>query len=496
MPYKVSVNVGGTWKTVNKIYVNINGTWQEVDRGYVNVSGIDKLSHAPEYSITASVGSGSGSISPSGVTTKYSHESQAYTITPLNSYWIVSSLVIDGVSVSPVSPYTFSGLQGNHTIVANFARRSDYYINSSITSGSGTISPVGTSIRCNLAENKTFTITPTLGHKITQITIDGVDTNPSITEGSSSSYTFTNIMDNHTIAVTFAQIPHFHITTTSIGSGSIDPSDPTGTIEYLPSTSKVCTITPSANYYISSLVIDGIGVTPPITGATTYTFSNILQHHTIVATFSAIPQYTITSSVGTSSGTITPLGITTKYRGESQTYTITPTDHYKIVSVYVDGVNVGAVTTYTFTNLQTNHTIIVNFVDIELFTVTASVAAGSFYIVTFDWGWNWTPYNPNLFFYYGQPAGVSVYKSGVNEVERGGSVSFNITPSQDVWQPFIAGDKDGVNYPSISGAICHFEIEYLLIDGVRISPTSVYTFSNVQANHTIVAYGMMYYDDY
>lgn len=40
------VNVGGTWRTVQREYVNVNGTWRLVQREYVNVNGTWRFSWA------------------------------------------------------------------------------------------------------------------------------------------------------------------------------------------------------------------------------------------------------------------------------------------------------------------------------------------------------------------------------------------------------------------------------------------------------------------
>ena len=66
--------------------------------------------------------------------------------------------------------------------------------------------------------------------------------------------------------------------------------------------------------------------------------------------------YTITASVDTG-GSITPSGATTVLEGGLQTYTISANSGYKIKDVKVDGVSQGAITTYTFNNVTSNHTI-------------------------------------------------------------------------------------------------------------------------------------------
>lgn len=61
-------------------------------------------------------------------------------------------------------------------------------------------------------------------------------------------------------------------------------------------------------------------------------------------------------------GSISPSGNVTVAQGASQTFTITPNSGYAVGSVTVDGVNVGAVTTYTFSNVQAGHNITASFV--------------------------------------------------------------------------------------------------------------------------------------
>ena len=47
--------------------------------------------------------------------------------------------------------------------------------------------------------------------------------------------------------------------------------------------------------------------------------------------------------------------------GGSQTFTVTPDAGHHVLDVVVDGSSVGAVTSYTFTNVTTNHTIAASF---------------------------------------------------------------------------------------------------------------------------------------
>jgi hypothetical protein len=70
--------------------------------------------------------------------------------------------------------------------------------------------------------------------------------------------------------------------------------------------------------------------------------------------------FTITASAG-SGGTIFPSGSVQIASGGSQTFTITPSNGYEVNSTLVDGTNMGALTTYTFSNVAADHTISASF---------------------------------------------------------------------------------------------------------------------------------------
>jgi len=142
--------------------------------------------------------------------------------------------------------------------------------------------------------------------------------------------------------------------------------------------------------------------------------------------------YTITASAG-SGGSISPSGTVTINYGDSKTFTITPDKGYKISDVKVDGKSVGAVSTYTFENVTSDHTIEATFA-INTYTITASAGSGG-----------------------------SISPSGAVTVKSGDSATFTITPN--------------------SGYV----ISDVKVDGKSVGVVTSYTFTNVTANHTIEA---------
>lgn len=85
--------------------------------------------------------------------------------------------------------------------------------------------------------------------------------------------------------------------------------------------------------------------------------------------------YTLTASAG-SGGSITPSGSIAISQGLNQTFTISPTTGYKIAGVTVDGASVGAVSSYTFSAVTSNHTIQASFTSASAGTVVAAINSG------------------------------------------------------------------------------------------------------------------------
>ncbi len=81
---------------------------------------------------------------------------------------------------------------------------------------------------------------------------------------------------------------------------------------------------------------------------------------TVTQEGSSTTTYTITASAGTG-GTISPSGTVTVNRNANRSFTITPNTGYSVDRVTVDGSSVGAISTYTFSNVTANHAISASF---------------------------------------------------------------------------------------------------------------------------------------
>ena len=109
---------------------------------------------------------------------------------------------------------------------------------------------------------------------------------------------------------------------------------------------------------VSSTSINSLSFTlPNVTGEYYYSVSLSTDKKEIEITPN---EYNIVATAETG-GSITPSGIIKVTEGGSQTFTISPANGYAISSVLVDSVSIGAVNTYTFSNVTNNHTIVAKF---------------------------------------------------------------------------------------------------------------------------------------
>ena len=118
---------------------------------------------------------------------------------------------------------------------------------------------------------------------------------------------------------------------------------------------------PSGQQFKEWEVVSGTITLASSTSETT-TFTMPTEAVSVKANYEAIPVtgYTITATAG-ANGSITPSGAVGVAAGGSQTFTISPSSGYVIDTLKVDGLEVTATTSYTFSDVKANHTIEVTF---------------------------------------------------------------------------------------------------------------------------------------
>ena len=156
--------------------------------------------------------------------------------------------------------------------------------------------------------------------------------------------------------------------------------------------------------------------------------------------------YTITATYGTG-GSIDPEGEISLVEGTNQLFTIIPDEGFEIDNVLINGTSVGAVSAYTFTDIQQNHTIEASFVQIaQPITPVTTPSPTPKYTITATSG-----------------KGGSIDPAGAIKVDKGNSQVFAIAPDES------------------------FLIYDVLVDGESVGAVGEYTFENILQDHVIEA---------
>jgi len=307
----------------------------------------------------------------------------------------------------------------------------------------GSITPSGNvSVPCEW--NQQFTITPDLCHTIRDVVIDENQPNAQHL-GPVSGYTFINVQYDQTIDAYF-DLKQYQIASSADAGGTIDPL---GISVVDCSSDKRYTITAEFCFNITDFIINGTVHLGPQASPFTYTFTNVTSDQSIHAVF-ARKTFPINATAGFG-GNITPNGTIMVPCGSDQSFSITNLTCWNISNVLVDGSSRGPIRSYTFTNVTEPHTMSASFVQRGPFNITSSA-------VYLDVG-SYTPI----------PVTGKIKPEGITSVQCGGSQSYSMVPS------FEIGKQE-------------YFLAELLIDGRLSSAINPYTFTNVQEDHTIVAY--------
>ena len=196
------------------------------------------------------------------------------------------------------------------------------------------------------------------------------------------------------VSMLFAQQAHAQATAQATVAWNADTGQVAGYDVYYGSSSGKYTTTLNAGN-TTSATLTNLSAQTYYIAVTAYNSSNTQSGYSPELVVDSL-----TASAG-SGGTISPSGTFFQTQGGSQTFTISPSSGYTTASVLVDGTSVGAVSSYTFSNIAANHTISATF-----------TAGAANYTITASAGANGTI----------SPSGAVSVNSGANE-------SFTVTPS-------------------------------------------------------------------
>jgi len=159
--------------------------------------------------------------------------------------------------------YTIPASSLTHTIIASAGT-------------GGTISPAG-SLSVSGGSDHSFTISPSSGYSIEDVKVDGSSV------GAVSSYTFTNIDKDHSIAATFSPVAA-EVYTIAASAGANGAITPSGNVSVTSGGSQNFAMTADSGYQIADVVVNGNSV-----GAvSTYAFENVRSDQTIHVSFAAL----------------------------------------------------------------------------------------------------------------------------------------------------------------------------------------------------------------
>ena len=547
------------------------------------------------YNIVASAGA-NGTISPVGTTTRCYHESVAYTLTADQGF-VISELFIDEVSV-PIPAnniYTFTLIDANHTINVTFEPCPTYDINYTIVGGGalvydnteytdaagtimicqhsdpefdfvpdfgweiqavyidgnlnnlaasghfmfnnlsqdhdiqivfklidytitatsgpyGTIAPIG-NVLVPHGTNKQFDFIPATGYEVNQVFVDNVE-NPAA--AAAGYYTFTNVMENHTIHVTYKKITLvIHLSWTEggelmpYGGATYVPTGThTGDVYVTYNDIQMISFAPEEGYKVSMVYVNGEPY-PNAIPIGSYTFYYITEESWLHVTFEKLT-YPITSKVY-GNGMINPLGTTYVTHGANKTYTFYALPGHEIANVFIDGIDneiAIATGTHTFENVTSSHTIDVVVVPLT-FTITATAGEGGFITPN---GEITVSYGDFQFFTFAAASGYEIDQVLVDGVhneaalQNGGYAFLNIDADHTITieckllrfkVESVAGpngtiDPEGIvelNYgEDVTYTIIAdegYKISYVLVNGNNMGEIDTYTFAAIDADGTI-----------
>lgn len=280
-------------------------------------------------------------LTQSPMTVNYG-ENVTLTFVPEANYE-VSNVVVDGQSVGAVTSYQFVNINASHNVVVSFAATM-YTLTATSNVPSCTITPATTNVQAG--SNVNYTLNAAAGYHLLNVIANG----QAVVVAANNTFTIENVQSDYSINANFA--PDFvTVTVQQPAHATITPG--TQTVAYGATPSFV--IMPEAGYNVATVTANGQPVSVTYNnGIGNFTLDPVTDSTTVTATTS-IKTFTITV-VNNAHGTIAPATQTVNY-GANQTFTITADQYYVISDVKVDGASRGAISSYTFNNVTTNHTI-------------------------------------------------------------------------------------------------------------------------------------------
>lgn len=283
--------------------------------------------------------SNGGTVSGGGSVTK--GDNITLTASPYSGYQFVR-WTLNGKEVSTKAQYTVSNVTNNMNYVAEFSQVSYKVRVTSNRSYGGSVSG-----DANVTAGKDVTVSASAypGYRF-----EGwYENNTKLS--SDVKYTVKNVKEDHNLIGVF-EATKFTVAAqvNTQGAGTI-----AGAGSFNPGENVTLKATPSSGYSFAGWFLNGTEYSK----SAEIKINNINKDYSFVAYFMKqnATTYILSSNVNTKDGTISPEGDFVVPQGTNATYTITPKAGFQIADVKVDNVSVGAVNSYTFSNVSATHTI-------------------------------------------------------------------------------------------------------------------------------------------
>ena len=262
-----------------------------------------------------------------------------------NEGFTFESWSLNGTVVSRDSRYVVDGIRSDRTYVANF-RRSTFRINVTVNNSSAGAATESKTVE--YGGSLTLEAVAKDGHQF-----DGWMENGKIVSRDSR-IQLSNITASRDFVATFSQSrPACTLTLAALPA---EAGAVSGQGSYAKGSNVKIIAIPASGYRFTGWTENGSSVSKN----QEYSVNNLSGDRYLVANFER-KTHTIQAAVSSPNGTITPEGKSTVAEGGEITYTIKPKSGYAVRAVYVDGKPVGAVASYSFTDVKGNHNISVDF---------------------------------------------------------------------------------------------------------------------------------------
>ena len=325
----------------------------------------------------------------------------------------VRRLIMDHADPTGLNGYVGAGGRINADSTVSAVEVNDLLTINATAGVGGTIIPEGYII-VSPGWNLTFAFVPDPGYGVSSVRVDGEDYGPV------QDYTLSDIREDHDLRVSFAPVVATYTVSATAGvGGTITPS---GIITVPAGSDRTFSIVPDPGYRILDVTVDSMHLGP----VQSYTFSGTATDHSISATFTQAPVLCTITAFASQGGTVSPYGYLSVTPGSSLPFFVVPEPGYQVYGVIVDGINVGPVAYFLFSDIREDHTLTALFIpETEL---------PGMMTLTLEPGWNFIS-TPGPLAQGQDTAGVVFH-----DVNTGGHSLFSYDAGSGEWNSLIADD--------------------------------------------------------